>query len=327
MSKKKKQDDTQLLMSDIRDIKLPSAITVEIGSLKPHPKNYVTHTEEQLKHLIASLAKFGFYRNIVVAADHTILAGHGIWMAAQALEMKQVPIVKLDLHPNSPAAIKLLIGDNQSRQLVATDDRSMAEMLRELADDNEGLDGTGFDQMQLANFLMVTRPESEIEDFDAAAHWAGLPGFQRVHRPPTVIIHTRTEEERFELLERLDLAGEKIKPRMVCWWPPRAKQSPLDFKYDLTEDELIDALDDDDEKTDEERAVVEDERAKTKEFVIEDPDLTHTTAEAQNPAGPAPEDDQSSDETLFDFSAPTEQASMFDSARVKTTDGADRYTS
>ena len=48
--------------------------------LKPHPRNYRDHPQDQIDHLIQSIRENGFYRNVVVANDNTILAGHGVGM-------------------------------------------------------------------------------------------------------------------------------------------------------------------------------------------------------------------------------------------------------
>ncbi len=34
-----------------------------VEGLKPHPRNYRTHPEDQLAHLVASIEEHGFYRN------------------------------------------------------------------------------------------------------------------------------------------------------------------------------------------------------------------------------------------------------------------------
>ena len=61
---------------------IESALIVD---LKPHPRNYRGHPEGQVAHLEQSLRDHGIYRNVVVANDNTILAGHGVIVAAQKL--------------------------------------------------------------------------------------------------------------------------------------------------------------------------------------------------------------------------------------------------
>ena len=68
--------------------------TIEIGLLDPHPGNYNQHPAKQVERLRVSLRKFGQPRSIVVQAHpegsgraagrYTIVAGHGVTLAAQA---------------------------------------------------------------------------------------------------------------------------------------------------------------------------------------------------------------------------------------------------
>jgi hypothetical protein len=51
---------------------LPTEI-VALSSLRPHPRNYREHPEDQIEHLMQSIRANGFYRNIVVARDGTII--------------------------------------------------------------------------------------------------------------------------------------------------------------------------------------------------------------------------------------------------------------
>ncbi len=73
------------------DLRLHAATVVPIAELKPHPRNYKKHPADQLAHLEASLKQYGQFRNVVVARDSTILAGHGVVAAdaAAALELGQ----------------------------------------------------------------------------------------------------------------------------------------------------------------------------------------------------------------------------------------------
>lgn len=165
------------------------ATMVPLDQLTPHPRNYRSHPDDQIDHLMASLREYGWYRNVVVARGDVILAGHGIVGAARALGMAEAPIVRLDLDPMEPRALKLLAADNFVSHLAEDDDRALTEMLREIADIDEiGLLGTGFDELSLAALTMVTRPASEIADFDAAAEWVGMPEFEAMGAGPRIVV-------------------------------------------------------------------------------------------------------------------------------------------
>jgi hypothetical protein len=203
------------------DLAIPDAILLPLADLHPHPRNYRTHPQDQLEHLAESIREHGFYRNVVVAREKTILAGHGIVQAAKLVGLAAVPCVVLDLDPTEPRALKVLAGDNELAHLVEADDRALSELLKEIQEtDDVGLLGTGYDAMMLANLAMVTRPSSEIADFDEAAQWAGMPEYTQEPEALELRVRFRTEDDRSEFARRLDLAlSDHIK---TTWWPTTA---------------------------------------------------------------------------------------------------------
>jgi ParB-like chromosome segregation protein Spo0J len=56
---------------------------VDINLIKPHPKNYKKHPQDQLEHICKSIRENGIYRNILIANDNIILAGHGVYEACK----------------------------------------------------------------------------------------------------------------------------------------------------------------------------------------------------------------------------------------------------
>ena len=119
--------------------------TVKIDTLKDHPRNYRTHPDDQLDHIIASIKQHGFYRNIVIAKEGTILGGHGVTKAAKKMGLDSVPVIRLNISPNSSQALKVLAGDNGIAHLGEVDDRMFTEILKEIKEiDIEGLIGTGY---------------------------------------------------------------------------------------------------------------------------------------------------------------------------------------
>jgi hypothetical protein len=205
---------------------------VPIESLHPHPKNYRAHPDDQLDHIIASIRQHGFYRNVVVARDGIILAGHGVVQAAKKMCLKEIPIVSVDVDSNSPEALKILVGDNEISHLCEIDDRALTDALKDLKDlDTDfGLLGSGYDEMQLANLLMVTRPASEIQDIDEAKEWIGMPEFEPFPLPLQIIVSFETEEAR----ERFGkLIGIKITEKTKStWFPPKEREDPVSMKFE-----------------------------------------------------------------------------------------------
>jgi ParB-like chromosome segregation protein Spo0J len=67
---------------------------VALDDLKPHPRNYQQHPDDELAHIMESIKTHGFYRNVVIARDGTILAGHGVTQAARKLGYTHVPVIR-----------------------------------------------------------------------------------------------------------------------------------------------------------------------------------------------------------------------------------------
>ena len=171
--------------------------TVEIKTLKPHERNYRDHPDDQVDHIISSIKKNGVYRNIVVAKEYTILAGHGVVKALKKLKMKKAPVIRLNISPDSPQALKILTGDNEIGHLGLIDDRLLTELLKEIKEvDPDGLIGTGFDEMMLANIAMVTRNSSEIRNFEEAAEWLGMPEYDAGEKEFRLTIKFMSMEDR-----------------------------------------------------------------------------------------------------------------------------------
>lgn len=152
---------------------------VAVGSLKAHPKNYKNHPDEQLAHIESSLKQHGYYKNVVVARDGTLLAGHGVWEGAKKVGATTIPIKRVDLDPDHPEAIKILIADNEISRLATTNDALLLEGLRAIKQhDIVGLLGTGFDDQSLRALIpamerragtdepppLPTTPESKLGD-------------------------------------------------------------------------------------------------------------------------------------------------------------------
>jgi hypothetical protein len=218
---------------DIRDVQTGFKLeTVPISELHPHPRNYNAHPDDQIEHIVESIQEHGLYRNIVVARDGTILAGHGVVQAAKGMGLEFVPVVRLDLDPDEPRALKVLTGDNEISHLGEKNDRLLSEILKEIKDsDTAGLLGTGYDERMLANLVFVTRPESEIQDFNEAAEWAnaGMPEYETAEKPLKIAVNFRDEHDREEFAHLLGLnLSDKTRS---TWWPPRENDDVSSVRF------------------------------------------------------------------------------------------------
>lgn len=220
--------------TDETEIAIPTPELAAVADLKPHPRNYRVHPDDQVEHLEQSFRENGVYRNVVVARDLTILAGHGVVEAAQRAGLQKIPVVRLDCDPDDPRALKVLTGDNELPRLAEVNDRLLSEILRDVRETSvDGLLGTGFDDGMLANLLMVTRPASEIRTLDEAAQWVGLPGFAPSETDIVLVLHFDDEAARNELIESIAvIISKKTRSTWSAWWPPREKQDLASLRFD-----------------------------------------------------------------------------------------------
>lgn len=106
---------------------------VPTDSLTPYANNPRTHSPAQLDRLVQSLKEFGFTNPLLVGDDMQIVAGHGRLMAAQALGLKTVPVIKLS-HLSEDQKRAYVIADNQLALNSGWDDDLLQSELQALGD-------------------------------------------------------------------------------------------------------------------------------------------------------------------------------------------------
>lgn len=196
-----------------------------------NPRNYRRHPEEQIGHIKRSLELLGQFKNVVVDAEGMLLAGHGVAEAARASGWTELTV---HVFNGTPEQAKLLmVADNEISQGVDDDERLLTELLKEINDDM-GLLGTGYDEMQLANVVLATRDESEIPDFDAAAEWVGLPDYDPLDNPRAtgrqMVVQFENDKDREDFAA---LIGLKITDKTkATWWPIKANEKTADLIFE-----------------------------------------------------------------------------------------------
>ena len=200
--------------------------TIKLSDLKEHPRNYKTHPEDQLQHIISSIEEHGFYRNIVIAKDNTILAGHGVFQACQLMNKEEVPVIRLNIDHDCTQALKVLTSDNEIQNLAKVDDRELSEILKDILDEDLDLTGTGFDQEQLSALIYTTRPSTEVADIDEAKEWVGMVDFEPTGKDIKVIIQFDNEEDKQEMLNRIGAThiNKQIGNISTIWYPERKQE-------------------------------------------------------------------------------------------------------
>lgn len=130
--------------------------TVDINSIEAHPKNV---RQGDIGAISESLKAHGQYRPIVVdKRTNRILAGNHTWKAAKALGWQQISAGFVETK-NDDEAIRILLADNRTTDLATYDDVELANLLKDLAETDEGLIGTAFDGDALDQLLMDLEQE------------------------------------------------------------------------------------------------------------------------------------------------------------------------
>ena len=208
--------------------------TINVSELKEHPRNYKQHPEQQLEHIIKSIEEHGFYRNIVIAKDNTILAGHGVALACKSMGKQKVPVIRLDIESDSTQALKVLTSDNEIGNLAMVDDRQLSEVLKDILDDDLDLTGTGFNEDQLSALIYTTRDANEIETIDEANEWVGIADYENKPDSIKIMVHFDTEEDRDNFMQLLDNphVNYKMGKTWKIWYPERGNEDPSSIRFE-----------------------------------------------------------------------------------------------
>jgi hypothetical protein len=139
--------------------------------------------------------------------------------------------MRLPVQADDPRALKVLAGDNEIGHLAEIDDRALSELLRQIHTTDDLL-GTGYDDMMLANLVMVTRPAHEIGTVDQAAEWVGMPEHDSGHLPFQLIVSFRTDEDRLKFAELIGVSWTPGKIRPSLWWPPKPTEDLSSVQFE-----------------------------------------------------------------------------------------------
>lgn len=124
-------------------------LAINIDEIHTHPSNV---RQGDVGAICESLKAHGQYRPIVFQqSTKRILAGNHTWKAAKALGWQQIaatPIICDDQQ-----ALRILLADNKANDLATYDEPELVELLKQLADTDEGLLGTLFDEDELDSLI------------------------------------------------------------------------------------------------------------------------------------------------------------------------------
>jgi hypothetical protein len=123
-----------------------------IDKLIPFARNPRTHFDAQIAQIASSIAAFGFNNPILVDAKAGVIAGHGRLLAARKLQLKEVPVIRLD-HLSESQKRAYIIADNQLALNAGWDDELLRLELASLQAEDLDLDLIGFNVHELDELL------------------------------------------------------------------------------------------------------------------------------------------------------------------------------
>jgi DNA modification methylase len=137
----------------------------KIEKLVPYARNARTHSDEQVGQIAASIKEWGWTTPVLVDETGSIIAGHGRTLAAQRLQMTEVPVMVAKGWSDAKKRAYVL-ADNKLALNAGWDNEMLALELGEIGDLGFDLALTGFTADEIAA-LTPEQIEPGLTDEDA----------------------------------------------------------------------------------------------------------------------------------------------------------------
>ena len=121
----------------------PSIKKVKTIDLIPYARNSRTHSDEQINQIAASIKEFGFLNPVIIDSENGIIAGHGRVMAANKLNIKELPCVDAS-HLSETQRRAYVIADNKLGESGGWDEDMLRIEFEFLGENNFDIEITGF---------------------------------------------------------------------------------------------------------------------------------------------------------------------------------------
>jgi DNA modification methylase len=139
---------------------IPILELVEVGDLRPSPRNPRTHSKKQIGELRRSIQEFGYTVPALIDENNRVLAGHGRLEAAKQAGLTSIPCVRVT-HMSEAQKRAYVIADNRLALNAGWDEDLLAEELEELMGLDIALDltVTGFSIPEIDAVIANHKPE------------------------------------------------------------------------------------------------------------------------------------------------------------------------
>lgn len=154
---------------------------IEPSKLNPYINN-PRKNEAVIEPLVKSIEHFGFINPIIARKkDNMIIAGHSRWKSALKMQLKQVPVIFIDMTENDSKLFN--IADNRIQDFAEFDNEKLADIFANLKDLDLDIEITGFN-------------EDEIDDFIVKDIELGNIDFKDSEKGRLVITYEKIDEEK-----------------------------------------------------------------------------------------------------------------------------------
>lgn len=154
---------------------------VSTGSLSAYARELRQHSDKQVAQIAASLRAFGFLVPVIAAADNTIVAGHGRWLAAKHLGLPRLPVIRAG-HLSLERLRAFRLADNRLAENAGWNREALALELSELTGlelDFE-LELTGFETAEIDLILEPPATKAVADPADACPPLATGPAITQL---------------------------------------------------------------------------------------------------------------------------------------------------
>jgi hypothetical protein len=201
---------------------------INLADLHGHERNYNRHSDAQIARIAKSLSTFGQVRSIVVR-NNTILAGHGVVLAAHTLGWDTIRADVVD-HLSESESLAYVVADNELARQSDPDQAQLAAILEELqAREPLLVEAAGYSSMELEQLL--AQVASGFAPNDPNAEWVGMPEFAPSAESTFQSIHvhfaTKEDVSRFAKLIEQTIT-DKTK---YVWYPEREGTPHADKRW------------------------------------------------------------------------------------------------
>lgn len=147
---------------------------LKLHLIEVRKNNARKHSRKQIQQIANAISEFGFLNPLVVDQKNRLIAGHGRRLAAQLLEMRTVPVVRIE-HLSEDAIRAYMIADNKLAELAGWDEELLAVEFEHLmaSELSCAIEITGFEIAEV-DFLLH-KSKKDADRLDSIPAQAGLP--------------------------------------------------------------------------------------------------------------------------------------------------------